>query len=147
MFFIGSERADVIEDGDTRTIKKTGVYSSLELKLFFYQPHFDERLVIDSDDVLIDFGQRWPPIDSQEKWERFLSHLPFTMTKQHKSIVSFIHSKCKSKEIELHKEAMHALWELVVDKKFHSQIEEKTMECVTQCLSSEDPDVSFPFEK
>ena len=129
------------EEGDSRTIKRTGVYAGIELKLFFRQPDFDERLEDDPTEFFFNFGRKLSAIDDQEKWEQFLSAVPYTVAARRKAAVAFIHAKCKSADTELHGEAMHALWELVIDHSFHNDIHHQTLELVAQCLQSEDMEV------
>lgn len=138
---LGNDKVDVIEDEECRTTKRTGIYAGIELQFFFRQPYYDERLKSGEANFFFDFGQKGIPIDDEEKWKQLISAVPYTLAARRKAIVECIHAKCKTSDPDLHKEAMHALWELAIDKSFNHEIDAHTLEHVAECLKSEDFEV------
>ena len=141
LWLAGNDRVDVIEDDETRTIKRTAVCAGTQLHVHFEQPLFDERLQNETDNFILAFGREHYEIDDSEKWQQVVCHIPYTRSDQRQTLLAWIHAKCDQKNDMLEAEAMHALWEYVVDRDDLEEIGKDTLEHVAHGLESEKQEV------
>ena len=137
----GNDRVDVVEDDETRTIKRTAICSGTQLRVHFEQPLFDERLQNETDNFFLAFSREHCEIEDSEKWQHVVRHIPYTRSTQRQTLLAWIHAKCDHKDDVLGAEAMHALWEYVVDRDDLEEIGKNTLAHVAHSLESENQEV------
>eukprot|EP00210_Caulerpa_lentillifera_P000601 g582.t1 len=139
---LGNDRVDVLEEDGMRTTKRTGVYSTVELEWVYKQHLYDERLEDDSEiHPRLNFGLKESTLDVKENWMRFIRSIPCTASTRRATVVALIKAKCKTMDLELHKEAMQALWELSINRRHHKEIDNETLVSLDKSLRSENATV------
>jgi hypothetical protein len=134
---VGEPQIEVTEEGGKRYIKSTGIFSGLELHMFYEPLYFDERLTKNEDKPEdMDFSERRKAVLTDEQWQEIMRDQPWTMSKRRLMLTAFLQAKMESGEVGLMVEGCHSLWELSVNKVNHHDVKIDRMAALIGQLNS-----------
>ena len=135
---MGEPQLEITEEGGKRHIKSTGIFSGLELHMFYEPLFFDERMTHDEDKPEdMDFSQRRRAVLTDDQWHEIMRDQPWTMSKRRLLLTAFLQAKMESGDIDLMVEGCHGLWEMSINKINHNDIKIDRMASLVDQLNSQ----------
>lgn len=136
-FQVGEPQIEVTEEGGKRYIKSTGIFSGLELHMFYEPLYFDERMTKDEDKPEeMDFSERRKAVVTDEQWHEIMRDQPWTMSRRRLMLTAFLQAKMESGDVGLMVEGCHGLWELSINKVNHHDVKIDRMASLIDQLNS-----------